>query len=1180
MSKKRVDADSSPSEQLLHDSQSRITSESKKHARESVGSGNNVPNGWREYKLRQLASKIGSGSTPRGGSAVYESTGIPLIRSMNVHFSGIKMKGMVYLGQEEARKLENSVVHSNDVLLNITGASIGRVTTVPQSLDGARVNQHVCIIRTTPVLLPAFLSYFLASPQQQARIREVQTGATRPAITKGMIQNWIVPVASISEQRRIVAEIERQFTRLDAGLAAMIRVQAKLKKYRAAVLKSACEGTLSSIIPPQTQKAAPSRVTETGEELLKRILSERRATRQSNRRYREPTAINSSALPSLPPGWVWASIDQIGEVQLGRQRSPANVSQHFPTKYIRAANITERGIDISDILEMEFTPLEQERFALRNGDLLLSEASGSLTQVGKPAIWRNELPLCCFQNTVVRVRPILISEQYLLHVFMHFYVNGVFANLASGVGINHLGAEKLASLPVPLPPLTEQDRIVAEVDRRLSIIDNIESLITSGVNRAEHLRRSILQHAFDGKLTTRRPDEEAPDEWQLRIAIEDAIQQRLDDSTLNHRDRPASQEDGIMDPIAETKTTIDLAIANSPPEASAAEVFSKRYSRDHVYGFYDSIADSPSAIERFSPKRHKSRASKPRRPRSETNSGPFRLHHLWIKQFKNLNDYSIHFDRNHALDILLGWNGTGKSNLFEVIIVIMRDLYLWQSRNKWPSEHELSGYRLKYETDGRVVGISWDATTMKRPHVQVATLVERHNEDLQFERCKREDIPLPHFVFGYYSGPSNRFADLFSEHKQDHYDRLLKQKSDDEDTLAQLLEERRFFNAETHHAKYALLSFFYEDDPGIRHFLKKHLRIVDLESVLFVLKRPRWHRNNNPEDFWGADGLLRPVLERLRRHSIAPMVLPQRVDDGFQESTRDHYFLLLPTRDHLQSLASEYADPTSFFVALESTDFSSIIQDVRIRVRIRATATTESVITFKEMSEGEQQLLMVLGLLRFTKMNQSLVLLDEPDTHLNPHWQLGYLHLLLEALVGSSPNSSNSKRAPIETLETKLSSQVLLSTHDPLAIAGLLKENIHLLKRADDTEECIAVAPSEDPRGMGFTGILTSEMFGLKSDLDEETLSLLHEHAKLAGKRELTRGESKKLAEITTNVERLGFQSASSDPYYRAYLQALSRRRMALSTLAKTTWTSADIARLAKETDEILEELEQEDRKK
>ena len=173
-----------------------------------------MSNGWQRRKLKEIATKIGSGSTPRGGEAVYQSSGVPLIRSMNVHFSGFKTDGLAYLNSKEAAKLDHVTVQANDVLLNITGASIGRVTTAPESLVGSRVNQHVCIVRPTPELSPRFLAHYLASPEQQAQVMNVQVGVTRQALTKAMIENWEIPLPALDEQREIVAEIEKQFTRL------------------------------------------------------------------------------------------------------------------------------------------------------------------------------------------------------------------------------------------------------------------------------------------------------------------------------------------------------------------------------------------------------------------------------------------------------------------------------------------------------------------------------------------------------------------------------------------------------------------------------------------------------------------------------------------------------------------------------------------------------------------------------------------------------------------------------------------------------------------------------------------------------------------------------------------------------------------------------------------------------
>jgi type I restriction enzyme, S subunit len=166
-----------------------------------------------------------------------------------------------------------------------------------------------------------------------------------------------------------------------------------------------------------------------------------------------------SDLPELSKYWAWVKVGQIADVQLGRQRSPKNISNKFPTKYIRAGNITEIGLSLDDVLDMEFDPQEKERFQLAYGDILLSEASGSASQVGKPAIWRDEIEECCFQNTVIRVRSITLNE-YLFWVFKTYYVTGVFSKLSGGVGINHLSAGKLESMGIPIVGKFESEKVL------------------------------------------------------------------------------------------------------------------------------------------------------------------------------------------------------------------------------------------------------------------------------------------------------------------------------------------------------------------------------------------------------------------------------------------------------------------------------------------------------------------------------------------------------------------------------------------------------------------------------------------------------------------------------------------------------------------------------------------------
>ena len=187
-------------------------------------------------------------------------------------------------------------------------------------------------------------------------------------------------------------------------------------------------------------------------------------------------------------------------MRLGRQRSPDRHTGKFATKYIRAANVTAAGLDLTEVLEMDFSPAERKSFRLLRGDVLLAEASGSAAQVGRAAIWRGEIPECCFQNTVIRFRPHAVYPDYALIVFRHMAETGEFIKVARGVGIQHLGASRLAKMAFRLPPLAEQQRIVDETHRRLSDLAAAEAALTSALARASEQDRLILEAAVTGTL--------------------------------------------------------------------------------------------------------------------------------------------------------------------------------------------------------------------------------------------------------------------------------------------------------------------------------------------------------------------------------------------------------------------------------------------------------------------------------------------------------------------------------------------------------------------------------------------------------------------------------------------------------------------------------------------------------
>lgn len=213
------------------------------------------------------------------------------------------------------------------------------------------------------------------------------------------------------------------------------------------------------------------------------------------------SADESSTNPArLPDGWILVRVSEAGAVRLGRQRSPEQMSGPFQTRYVRAANITPSGLNLDDLLEMNFTPAEREVFGLEVGDVLLTEASGSASQVGRAAVWRGEVEPCCYQNTVIRFRPHLVTPEFALLAFRHMAIAGVFAGVARGVGIQHLGASRFAELTVPLPPRAEQERIVEVADRRLGEIREAESRLRSALAHLEEQVREILAAAVAGEL--------------------------------------------------------------------------------------------------------------------------------------------------------------------------------------------------------------------------------------------------------------------------------------------------------------------------------------------------------------------------------------------------------------------------------------------------------------------------------------------------------------------------------------------------------------------------------------------------------------------------------------------------------------------------------------------------------
>jgi type I restriction enzyme S subunit len=405
---------------------------------------------WPLKPLKSLAVKIGSGATPSGGRESYFTEGIPLIRSMNVHFAGFEPKGLVFLSDEQAKQLANVTVQPGDVLLNITGASIGRVTTAPPEMAGARVNQHVAIIRPIKELDAQFLAKFLASPAIQRMIDDIQVGATREALTKGMIEHFDIPLPSLAEQMRIVAKVGELMVLCDR-LEAQQQERESLARFADAPTPANLNLLFHSSFP-----ISPS-------DLRKSILI---------------FAVQGKLAPSVENKHV-----VLGEV-----------IELISGQHLLAHEHNEEGKGIpyltgpSDFGPKHPVPTrwsETPKVVAEPGDILVTvKGSG----VGKTNKLVTEKTAISRQLMAVRVTG---ADPDFVHLVLMNAADH-FQESMTGIAIPGIGRKDVLELEAELPPLAEQRRIVAKVEHLMTLVDALETKLAASRAAAEKLLTSLV----------------------------------------------------------------------------------------------------------------------------------------------------------------------------------------------------------------------------------------------------------------------------------------------------------------------------------------------------------------------------------------------------------------------------------------------------------------------------------------------------------------------------------------------------------------------------------------------------------------------------------------------------------------------------------------------------------------
>jgi type I restriction enzyme, S subunit len=464
-----------------------------------------LPQGW-------ITARLG-GIAPSGGTRnleIYSDGEFFYVDIEAVNNIAQKIVAPKRISTAKAPSRARMAIQAGDVIFSLVRPYLKNIAIVPKELDGQVASTAYCVMRPEQGILSSFVFY---SVLREEFINLIATyGNSPPSGHDDEFLAMSIPLAPTNEQRRIVAAIEQHFTRLDAGIAALRRAQTKLKRYRAVILKAAVEGKLTEAW------RAEHPATESASQLLERILKERHAKWETDLRakgkdpakvkYVEPAAPDMKNLPTLSKGWCWVTVEQVSHfVRYGSSTKTSDDASGIPV--LRMGNIQDGSLDLGNLKYLPTNHPEFPTLLLENGDLLFNRTN-SAELVGKSAVYHGNPSPCSYASYLIDVRMVTgCSADYVCFFLNSSYGRAWVKSVVSQqVGQANVNGSKLQALAFPLPPLAEQEQIVAEVQQRLSIVSELEATVEANLKRAERLRQSILHEAFSGRLVLQDPNDE------------------------------------------------------------------------------------------------------------------------------------------------------------------------------------------------------------------------------------------------------------------------------------------------------------------------------------------------------------------------------------------------------------------------------------------------------------------------------------------------------------------------------------------------------------------------------------------------------------------------------------------------------------------------------------------------
>jgi len=455
-----------------------------------------IPEDWQWSVLEDVTTRVHYGYT---ASASRTKSDAKMLRITDIQDDRVNWDTVPYC-DIDAERAENYSLENGDLLIARTGGTIGK-TYLAEGIDCRAVFASY-LIRATPNhrVLPRFLKAYTSTSLYWQQLYAGAAGTGQPNVNASTLKKLRIPLPPLAEQKRIVAKVDQLMALCDE-LEAKQNAQRQLGTR---LTRSALDALTTATTPDEfttawhriwqnfeTFVAKPSDVNILRTLILSLAASGKLIVtpNQSKR-----TTLTPGLAFSIPDHWQWTTVGNAGELKLGRQRAPSNHHGSNMVPYLRVANVHENRLALDDILEMHFEPEEAKRFELKPMDVLLNEGQ-SYELIGRPALYRGEIPGACFQNTLIRFRAHEnVDPEFALIVFRAYLRIGRFMKEAQQTtNIAHLSAGRLAAIEFPLPTLMEQRAIVAKVAHLANICDELEAKLQSTEEKGGKLAAALVQ---------------------------------------------------------------------------------------------------------------------------------------------------------------------------------------------------------------------------------------------------------------------------------------------------------------------------------------------------------------------------------------------------------------------------------------------------------------------------------------------------------------------------------------------------------------------------------------------------------------------------------------------------------------------------------------------------------------